>query len=310
MTRKGRDLEKLVSNFEKLLGPKGVEVKSPDYLPDRDTGEPREVDISLRSQIGSSEILVIVECRDYLHKVQDVKWIEELATKRESVGADKILAVSSTGFSRPAIKKAKIKGIILRNIDEIDYHEISHWFSFKYLYFDRPNYRIYKVKLNTPDEGEFNRFLKDNPDIKLDSKIYINRKGRKLSIDDLLLLGFQTDQADAKQIWHGLSTNGEKKDCKILLNFEDKGDIRIETDFGDIEVSHAIIYTELWIERNKIPISPIKSYSDETGKILACTGRFECESPDGTLIIDIKRAGSQVFMDAKVKKDTEKQLKS
>ncbi len=158
MTRKGRDLEKLVSNFEGLLGPKGVAITSPDYIPDKDTGEPREVDISLRSQIGSSEILVVVECRDYSHKVQDVKWIEELATKRDSVGADKVLAVSSTGFSGPAITKAEAKGITLRTMAEIDYQEISHWFSFKYLYFNRPNFRIYKVELNTPDEGEFNRF--------------------------------------------------------------------------------------------------------------------------------------------------------
>ena len=64
MPRKGRDLEKLVALLEKNLGPKGVSVKSPDYIDGCKSKSKREVDVSLRSCIGSSEILIIVECRN------------------------------------------------------------------------------------------------------------------------------------------------------------------------------------------------------------------------------------------------------
>ncbi len=61
-----------------------VQIKSPDFIADSITGEKREVDISLRGKIGSHPILIIIEVRDR-DKVQDVTWIEQLATKRDNM---------------------------------------------------------------------------------------------------------------------------------------------------------------------------------------------------------------------------------
>jgi hypothetical protein len=44
----------------------------------RNSGTSREVDVSLRSQVGSVSVLVIIECRDRA-KPQDVTWIEPAA---------------------------------------------------------------------------------------------------------------------------------------------------------------------------------------------------------------------------------------
>jgi hypothetical protein len=130
VVRRGKDLELLVARLEEHLGPLGIEVKSPDYIPDKDTSKLREVDISLRSQLGSSNILVIVECRDRKDD-EDVTWIEQLSKKRESVGADKAVAVSSSGFSEPAIFKASKENIELRTLNKIDPEEIGNWFADK-----------------------------------------------------------------------------------------------------------------------------------------------------------------------------------
>ena len=92
-SRAGRDLEQLVAHLETFLGPQGAEIQSPDYLPDRVTGERREVDISIRLHVGSAPVLVIAECRDR-SRVEDVTWIEQLASKRDDVGAAKAIAVS------------------------------------------------------------------------------------------------------------------------------------------------------------------------------------------------------------------------
>lgn len=126
MPRAGRSLELLVKALEQLLAGAPVEIRSPDYIMGRNSGTSREVDVSLRAQVGSARVLVIIECRDRA-KPQDVTWIEQLASKREDVGADKAVAVSSGGFSASARNLARSKKIDLRSLEELDPHIVFDW---------------------------------------------------------------------------------------------------------------------------------------------------------------------------------------
>ena len=47
---------------------------------DKITNQPREVDASIRYQVGSVPILITIECRDRV-AVQDSTWIEQLVQK-------------------------------------------------------------------------------------------------------------------------------------------------------------------------------------------------------------------------------------
>lgn len=125
-TAEWREFEVLVSRIEEWLTPKGAVVKSPDSLPDKITGEQRNVDATVRFQVGSAPILIAIECRKRKHK-EDVTWIEQLAQKKCSIGADKMIAVSSTGFSAPAIRKAERLGIELRHVSEVTEQDIGLW---------------------------------------------------------------------------------------------------------------------------------------------------------------------------------------
>lgn len=118
MSRKGREFEKLVETFERVLAPHNVTVKSPDSIEDLDTGSPREIDISIRGKIGSVDVLIICECRDR-KKPQDAPWIEQVAGKRRSVGADIAIAISASGFYKPAITKAKEFGVLTRQVPSL-----------------------------------------------------------------------------------------------------------------------------------------------------------------------------------------------
>ena len=92
-------LESIVALFHKLLAHQDdVKIQVRDRLPDKDTGELREVDVSIRGKVASAPVLIIVECRDHA-RTQDVQWIEQLETKRVGVGANAAIAVSSSGFS-------------------------------------------------------------------------------------------------------------------------------------------------------------------------------------------------------------------
>ena len=91
--------QELIAHIESFLVSQNLSsspiVKSPDYIPDLDTGRKREVDASIRYKVGSIENLTIIECRKRKHK-QDVTWIEQLSSKKDNLGAHQFIAVSNS----------------------------------------------------------------------------------------------------------------------------------------------------------------------------------------------------------------------
>ena len=122
-----REFEKLVARIERAASPHGAVVKSPDRIRDLTTGQMREVDASIRSKVGTAEVLITVECRKRGRKDDDT-WIEQLATKRQKIGAAKTIAVSVAGFTSSATMSAKHFGIELRTLAKVSAHDIESWF--------------------------------------------------------------------------------------------------------------------------------------------------------------------------------------
>lgn len=122
-----KDFERLVAAIEKRAAPRNATVKSPDRIRDILTDRLREVDASIRFAVGSATILITIECR-LRSRVADDTWIEQLATKREKLGAAKTIAVSATGFTQPAILTAAQHGIELRKLETIQPEDIDSWF--------------------------------------------------------------------------------------------------------------------------------------------------------------------------------------
>jgi len=107
-----------VAELEPLVNQVGFTLQSPAWLPDKDTGQRREIDVLVRRPYAGREILVMLECRRRT-KTPDVTWIEQLDAKRDSVGANHVVAISSTGFTDPARKKARRLNIELRTLSEV-----------------------------------------------------------------------------------------------------------------------------------------------------------------------------------------------
>ena len=122
---KWKRLERLVASIENYLKPKGAIVKYSHRRRGPD-GYLREVDATIEYRIGSVNILIIVECRAW-NATQGKPWIEQLVTKRENLGAQQVIAVSSSGFSKPAIEEATKRSIELRLITEVTDEIISGW---------------------------------------------------------------------------------------------------------------------------------------------------------------------------------------
>jgi Restriction endonuclease len=115
--------EQQIHRIYELLEGSGAQVTWDDHIPDPDNpSQPRQIDISIKKD-GK---LILVECRDHKSR-QDVQWIEELIGRRTSLGADSLIAVSSSGFTAGALKKANRYGIIPRDLRELTDREIKSW---------------------------------------------------------------------------------------------------------------------------------------------------------------------------------------
>ncbi|MDW5290370.1 restriction endonuclease [Formosa sp. PL04] len=123
MSKKSDDFEKKITRIKQILEQGKSLVKWNDKLPDPDNiKQPRQIDISIKKD----EKITHVECR--IHKTpQNVKWIEELIGRKISLGVDSMIAVSASGFTSGAKKKAKAKGIIIRDLSQVSIQEAESW---------------------------------------------------------------------------------------------------------------------------------------------------------------------------------------
>lgn len=120
-----RQFEKLVTRIERTLAP-NARVKHNDSVWDYESEGYRQVDVTIRSEIGPTPILITVECRKRGRK-SDVNWIDELAEKKVGIRADKTIAVSSKPITAPAMRKAKKKNIDVHLMSEITGDNIRSW---------------------------------------------------------------------------------------------------------------------------------------------------------------------------------------
>jgi hypothetical protein len=127
MDNDGHNFEALVACLSKCLHEKAT-VTPNDKLVDKHTGRKRQIDISIRITDGPSSFLGIIEARDRSRKV-GVPYLEQVKSKRDSVGADKAFIVSNKGFTSAAITKAHAYNIELLSLSKALKHDWSQTFS-------------------------------------------------------------------------------------------------------------------------------------------------------------------------------------
>jgi len=111
MKKTGKHFENIVSWINQCLHT-NARVTPNDKIRDKQSGRLRQIDISLRFVDGPSKLLGIVEVRDQKRPVGE-PYIDEIKSKFEAIGANKAFIVSRSGFTAPAITKAKNIGIDL-----------------------------------------------------------------------------------------------------------------------------------------------------------------------------------------------------
>lgn len=122
--RRDSDLfEQQIQRIHELLDGSGADVTWNDRVPDPDNlAQQRQIDVTIRR----GHHLTLIECRIRKGR-QDVKWIEELIGRRASLRAHSVIAVSASGFTRGAIRKARQHQIAVRDLRSLSDADILRW---------------------------------------------------------------------------------------------------------------------------------------------------------------------------------------
>ncbi len=94
-------------------------VKKNIIIPDKVTGQPRQVDVWWEMQLGDHTFKILIDAKRRKEKI-DVKDVEEILMLADAVNADKAIIVTNNDWTEPAEKKANHVGLDLRilTIDE------------------------------------------------------------------------------------------------------------------------------------------------------------------------------------------------
>jgi hypothetical protein len=268
MTPEWRRFEKLIARIEHAMAPSGAVVVSPDRIPDKVTGERREVDASIRYKVGTCPVLITIECRDRT-SVENVRWIEQLAEKQRSIGASITVAVSSSGFSEPAIKKAAALGIQVRILTDATADDFVQWLRVQNVQFDVSEWALAELALelyDAPDDAELlpplqESFRQHGP---LAPILIRKSDGKRYHIENILIEWRKRNGTFFPTDLPSDGTNVRRNLHQPL----DRGCFHIETTKGNYDVRVIHIGLLLSRTRSQIPVARFAEYADSASALV------------------------------------------
>jgi hypothetical protein len=117
MPKRTNEFQQLVAYIYSKITPIGGKVTESAELAEDGSLIKREIDILIEHKVAGIELKIAVECRDRTRD-QTVEWIDALIGKYSRLTVNKIVAVSSSGFSGEAERKAAAHNIDTITADE------------------------------------------------------------------------------------------------------------------------------------------------------------------------------------------------
>ena len=115
MPRRTNQFQRLITLINASLAGHAKVVESA-MLTDKATGEQREVDVLITTSASGYEVNIAIEVVAHKRKA-GTPWVESMHSKHSSLETDKVILVSESGFSAPALKKARFYGFEAVTID-------------------------------------------------------------------------------------------------------------------------------------------------------------------------------------------------
>ena len=230
-------------------------------------------------------------------------WIEQLASKRNSVGADKVVAVSSSGFSEPATKQAKSYGIEIRRVEDITRSDFTDWIPTEFSeHFERTSIVFgfsYGVHPNQIKSISKKFIAKTTSEKGVDIKCFTYKPtGQKFSAMDIWKMHIQ---ASADSIFQDVPLDNTPVQRYIQFYFPDSENrFCIPGKKGLIDVFDIIYTVELSIQVATVPLAKLLSYSSTNDELIRGV-EYKLDNIIMSLNKDIQ--SGRLYVHSKVEKD-------
>jgi hypothetical protein len=108
MPKRSNQFQRLILATESCLAPAGVVVLESQELTDLTTGDSTEIDVLIEVTIGPYNMRVAIECADRSRPI-DLTWMRGIVAKYQHLPVHKVVTVSKGGFTKGALKKARVE---------------------------------------------------------------------------------------------------------------------------------------------------------------------------------------------------------
>ena len=126
MPKRSNDFQKIILHLQSLTSP-DYEVKESHFLKCSITGQMREVDIVIESNLAGYKSIVSIEVIGWQKKKGDIEWVERMACKHNTLPTSTLVLVSKSGFTKNALIKAEFHNIVTLTIGEALETDWSNW---------------------------------------------------------------------------------------------------------------------------------------------------------------------------------------
>lgn len=267
--KSGKYFEELVTWIQQSVHEKAQIIPN-EKVPDIHTKKIRQIDISIRLSDGPTHLFVMVEVRDH-NKPVDVRYIEEINSKKQSVGANAAFIVSRSGFTETALEKANYLGIQTLTYEEALKSDWSGWIKCKYFIVGERKYDNVLIMLWKDNSNEI---LNVNPEILSQiqkdskSKVLLDNEGKP--IGSFFDLAYSIINPSIEKLCEGLKPNGKKVRRSILFDGILEPQIFV---LGDDGIKHKIrkvaVTADFYFEERQYPIHISRFRKTESDESIA-----------------------------------------
>jgi Restriction endonuclease len=274
----GKSLETLVAFVEKLNLPDGFAVETNKRVRNENGVDEAEFDVAISGSIGSAKMVWLIECRDRPSSGSaPVSWIEQLVGRRDRFQINKITAVSTQPFSKPARALAAAKGIDLRQVKSLTADEFQDWLMM-------PSYQ------HTVRYTDLKHLSIIVPDGLPEAIGYAAGKRASESASEPFLRSIAEDRlvhpkdvfagvVELNDLFADVQPNGPSKSVSLNLQYTNPSDrFSIDTDLGTAPVESMHFQGELFIKEVSVPLASVFEYHDVDSDVpIAQTATYESQ---------------------------------
>lgn len=267
MSNSGKLLEALVEQIEKILLPNGINLKTNDKVFNDEGVQIAEFDIEIEGRVGTTDLMWLIECRDRPSEgPAPGAWIEQLVGRRDRFGFNKVIAVSTTGFSAGAKEYAEESGIEIRTVTESDLNQNRDWLLTEKVTVFTKGRRLDEVTLLIAESEsvEIKTAIKEVL-VNLDYKNPILQSPETNEYVNILD-AFHSAVNTVDGIYDELFSENNSKEVKLRIQYtKDESHYVVDTKFGKVRIREILFSGKIFVKKEELPLSDLKNYNSLSG---------------------------------------------